>query len=251
MSAPNPPSIDEWQVQTARLTAFPLSSQLDLAQTWMEDVTGKAPSEFNKTLGETRTVGEIDECRLLLLINSKIIQWQVFPKLDPTMEGIPSLGQIGSCLNWFTNAMSRWFSNAPTVKRIGLGVSLYQPTSSESHAYEILNRYLRNVSIDVNCMDFHFQINRRIPSQSGIDGLLINRLTKWYAAQFELGIETPTGENIRAVKSDICCLDLDVNSVAEFKDTLPSEKLEKLFVEFGSLACEIAEHGDSVLCGAK
>ncbi len=95
--------------------------------------------------------------------------------------------------------------------------------------------------------DLFYQINRPRPSATPIEGLRINRLTKWSVqiAQRLTVTLGPDGVVARTIGEEQACrLELDINTAPTFSGMLPVEHLEQLLREMIDLGREIAQQGD-------
>jgi len=146
--------------------------------------------------------------------------------------------------------MCRWLrANAPALRRIAFAGKLIQRVPNRKSGYNLLGRYLHDVGVDPESMDFQYRVNRKRLSRSGIQGLFINRLTTWTVAKFTVQatarLPGTTTETVSApTEVDVCALDLDINTVHEFPDELPQHELQNLFQELTDLGAEIARCGD-------
>ncbi len=142
--------------------------------------------------------------------------------------------------------MKDWLKLAPPINRLALGAIFNGKISDPADAYRRLSDFLP-FQIDADSSDFQLQTNKKIPSKV-VDGLAINRLTKWevrISQLFVFPITAAAGSPIvqSPQKFTACRLELDVNSEAERIESLPNDSLSDLWQEFADLALAIADEG--------
>ncbi len=241
-----------WQVENIRLTAFPESPVESKEINWWQDIVGELPdsSTFHPKTGELREMGPFDSFNLSVIVNSDRIDWQ-FLQNQSSVNEIPTIGDFDEILIQFKKLMSEWLkSYSPKLKRVAFGTVLLLPVNDRKQGYEKLSNYLKKVEIDTeNSSDFSYQINRVRNSESGVKNLRINRLSKWSVAVFvntifNLHSGIRTSEQILMPGTHACRLEIDINTIAEYPDSLPKNKLGVVFNELVNFGREIVEKGD-------
>lgn len=249
-----PPSA--WQVQLLRLSSFRTPLFKIEAPTWWADLLDTPPDEVTSRPKEGLYLesGTVEERKLSLQIQPERIDWTLTP-LDPTgaapITGLPSLGSFPVTLASFMDLMLRWLPVCPPANRLAFGCVLFQPAENRQAGYLQTAQYLDGiVTLDPeNSSDFFYQINRPRPSGTGLQGLRINRLSRWSVLLFEgfrlvLSKAELTSQPY-AVQQSACRLELDVNTVPEsFGPELPREALAKVLQELVAVGEEIARSGD-------
>ena len=144
--------------------------------------------------------------------------------------------------------MTHWFPQCPPVARLAFGCVLHHKATDVEEAYKHLDSLLPAVTIDYrNSSDFLYRINRRRKSKSDVPDLLINRLSTWSVVR-QFRERVTSQENSLTHSSQLLFiasqLELDINTVPEYQETLPREKLPVLLREFVDLGQEIAVKGD-------
>ena len=237
-----------WQGQLVRLTAFPTKLELDVQQSWWNDLFGDTAEKINydKKQFLHQETGTLEGNPLILKMQPGRIDWHYVARqeLSELMEGIPALGPFLHVLEYFSPLMLKWLGKCPELKRLAFGAVLLQPAADHASAYESLGKYLRSVQVDPNTTDFNFQINRRRASKVGIPNLEINRLTRWSALKMGVHITDPTGGGLRPAERFAARLDLDINTSQEFAGPLPSDKHAALYQELVELGREITANGE-------
>jgi hypothetical protein len=243
------PDLNDWKVESLRLTCFPSSiPQLSGTNYW-QDLLDEQPE--NRVLrmkeGIQEDQGHLENSKLVLGIQPNRIDWLVVPGEAQDRFWI---GQFMDSLNPFLGLMSRWFTICPPIKRIAFGtVIMYQVRNRES-GYSLISKYLPHVELDAEgSSDFLYQINRPRASRTGIQDLLINRLSKWSVSkmgivQIEIVPSLPQSIFRPTSESFACHLELDINTAQDYQNELPRERLNDIFQELVEFGKEIAIEGD-------
>jgi hypothetical protein len=199
-------------------------------------------------------VGDFHDHRLRLVVQPFRLHWlleAVIPAEDEVMKAA-SIGLFPNAIGHFVEGINRWFSlgTCPPLRRLAFGGVLFQPVEGRETGYGKLNDYLHSVTLDPNgSSDFLYQINRPRTGASGVEGIGVNRLTKWSVGAFEqvvLALGAPTVD-VRATskgKSFALRLEYDINTVHEFEGVLAKDKLPTILNGLVDLAKEIAVSGD-------
>jgi hypothetical protein len=251
MSGGQTQPVDAWRVETARVTAFPGDVVNVDGLSWWLDVIGSAPESVltRSRAGQYNAQGEVDGRRMTLQVQPGRIEWNLTPVVKPDDEPLnfPTLGLLDDVSQSLAGAVRRWLPMAPILKRVAFGAALVQPVDGLQVGYARLQPYLGRMRPDLDgASDFFYQINRPRTSRSGVEGLAINRLTRWtvqVAQRMTLTI-APGGADTRSLGEETACrLELDINTAADFGE-LPPTSLEVLLGELIALGREIAERGD-------
>lgn len=244
------PPIDAWQVASMRVTAFP-SEVLPLERlSWWDDVVGFPPETVvsRPKTGQYQAYGEFEGRRLVLQIQPGRIEWSVNPVVKAPEEDSDLLGPFPEVLTSLSKVAAPWLPQAPAMTRFAFGVVLVQPVDNARAGYVLIKKYLPGVVIDPEgSSDFFYQINRPRRSTTRIDGLRINRLTKWSVQLAQRVVMTLGADGVatRIMGEEAACrLELDINTAPGFDRVLPAEHLGALFQELIDLGREIAQKGD-------
>lgn len=245
--------LSAWQAESLRLTAFPSTSESISAEGWWKSLLDEEPeTRVNRPkIMERVEEGAFCGANLTLRIRPLRIDWilSVKPFDTDVPLAFPTTGQFEeSCTN-FCQIMKRWFPSSPNLDRLAFATTVLLPVANRNAGYIQLGPYLRGVKMEPERMsDFMYRVNRRRKSKLGIKDLEINRLSTWAVARsefhaFAMGPErtvgVPTGEPTFA-----CRIQLDVNTVPEFKGNWDPEQSEKVFEELVKLGREIIREGD-------
>jgi len=251
-----------WRVESLRLTAFPSPSAQIIEPTWWHDLRGEEPENrvSQPRKGGLKEQGPFAGGSLILGVEPTRIDWVYTPIIDEKQasEGFLTIGPLQDTIGVFTPLMNRWFEleTCPTVQRLAFGAVTLQLAQDRRSGYRQLAQYLHSVQIDIeNSSDFVYQINRK--RHSGIiQGLDINRLTRWYViAQQYVSMQMvvpPESMQMPSVPTHgsvgpsyhACRLEMDINTVPEFQGGFEREQLTLIFQELVDLALEISDHGD-------
>jgi hypothetical protein len=246
------PPIDAWQVERMRVTAFPGEAMAaERFSSWWDEIVGFPAEEVQSRpkMGLYQAQGDFEGRRLVLQVLPGRIEWFVAAIMKASDEefGAPPIGPFPEVVASLAKVVDPWLPKAPPLQRLAFGAILLQPVESRHAGYDRLDDYLHDVEIDPEgSSDLLYQINR--PRESTTIGQLsLNRLTKWsvqiarrvFLTMGSDGVETRTlGEE------SACRLELDINTPADFAESLPADRLTALLEEMIGLGREIAESGD-------
>jgi hypothetical protein len=236
----------DWQAEQIRLTVFAMS-EVQTEQQWWEDIAHSEPDDVN--LSPRRRSASIQGAygpgTLALRIELGRVDWLLVPSQAAIGESIttselPSLGAALNAFETFSGAVERWLArdDLPVVGRIAFGSTLIHPEASRNDAYARVPDYVP-VQLPPESSDFLFQINRPQRSATGIDGLTINRLSKWYVVQLMIVpsavAHPPETASLR--------VELDINTAPTFPGPIPRERLVELYRELFSEGMRVAADG--------
>ena len=243
-------------VESVRLTAF-VEPSLQLGEpTWWADLTGIEPEQrvSKPSRRELQETGAFGEQSLVLSIQPGRVDWFLTPSSPETPADISgelrSTGPFPQVFGTFMVPMLRWLKNAPALNRLAFGAVLLEPVDDKQAGYKRLSEYLPTVQIDAaGSEDFLYQINRPRKSNLGIDGLRVNRLSKWSVAFYQhVKFGIPAGPepafSYAGSRMLACRIELDISTPPVLPGELPRERLDEIFREMVNFAAEIGEHGD-------
>ena len=243
-----------WEVEVLRLTAFPDPAAQMVESDWWEKVLNE-PAETKISRPRERLnsqeKGEINGGELVLTIRPDRIDWTFGPVVDPEEDKFQSIGSLLEGVQVFLPPMLRWFGldDCPRLIRLAFGAIVFQPVPDLDQGYrKLLEDYLPSVQVDLKeARNFFYQINRRRPSKSGVEGLSINRLSKW-SVMARRGVHFRISQDSLRYEQqheDLACrLELDMNTVPEFEGEFAPQMLPKIFQELVDFGIEITEKGD-------
>lgn len=231
-----------------RLTAFPTSGDIVDLPSWWQAVVGTDPEDIAQSpKKQTGSVeGRHGDGKLMLKVEPGRLDWLLVPTdaavEDALRDGdIPSIGAAEDVAATFSTVVEKFLvlDNLPVVGRIAFGAILLHEESSRDTAYERIADYVP-VQLPQGCADFLFQVNRPTPSSSGVDGLIVNRLTKWSVAS--LKVQNSAG--MVAISSQFYFrVELDMNTSPSFKAEIPRDKLKDVYQELLRSGMQIATGG--------
>jgi hypothetical protein len=238
--------VTAWQLESARLVAFPAEPALFLEQHWWQDLTSGQPEDHvsarKKNLREER--GSFQGVSLSLRIDPTRVEWSIQPpgEFEDPLESYPTIGSFREKVNWFVGLLGSWLADScPPLLRLAFAGKLLQSTGTQQEAYRILGAYLPAANLNPNPNDFLFQVNRRRMS-TVVPGLPINRVTSW--SKLNVALSMPPRAPFSWPENCYSAVELDMNTAPERSEVLPRELLPQLFEELVSLGVEIAERGD-------
>jgi hypothetical protein len=177
-----------WNVQVLRLTLFSTAA-IDGSGLW-QTATGLVPEvdEHRPREAIRRQAGQIsDDAFLELVITTTRLDWVLssFP-----MTEFSYLGDVATALSVFDKMIVPWLETRPgiTVQRIAFGLIAVSPTPDREASYALLQKLVPSVRYDPeHTREVAYQVNRPVVSPT-IQGLELNRITKWSALRFLSGV---------------------------------------------------------------
>jgi hypothetical protein len=243
------PATSAWQLEFARLIAFPVSPPAFIDQQWWQDLAsryGEQPEDFASTRKKhfRDDRGSFQGVLLALTVELDRVVWEArSPGVVDASGNFPTIGPFREKVDWFVELLSPWLTTScPPLIRLAFSAKLLQPASSVKEAYRILAAHLPTVNLDSNPNDFLLQINRRKEKSDVVDGLPINRVCTW--SKMNVAIMIEPGRPFKWPDRCYSALELDINTAPERAEALPRDSLARLFRELASLGVDIAERGD-------
>ena len=248
---------DSWMVQLLRISAFPIAGvPVADPHSWWETTVGSAPDSTTSKPKEglVQSSGLVDETsQLILRCLPDRIDWQLLPvnEVDLSLD-YPVIGNFEAALPKFIETINRWLEQScPEIQRFAFGAVLVKQVNDRVSGYSEIAKLLPAVKIDAEgSTDFSYSINRPRASTLNIEGLIINRLSKWAVMAFKIfKLPMLSSEGVKLVthaadkETYLCRLELDINTTSELAK-LPKERIKEIFAELVNLAKEIAEQGD-------
>jgi len=238
-----------WRAMKLRLSAFSTTIIQGSEFRWWEDLIKEEPeNKINyPKRGIYQTIGPFNEGVLTSNIEPFRIDWFFDSILDKEKKS--TIGSFYEALDCFLPLMSQWFEhiNDIPIRRLAFGAILHMPVENRKKGYEVMSKYLHNITLDIeNSSDLFYQINRPRDSKI-INDLIINRLTKWQVISLisgQIPLEQTKLGYVPIMEDYSCQLELDINSSNSFKDLIPYKKTKGIFEEFVELGKEISEKGD-------
>ena len=244
--------LGDWQAEQLRLTVFAVPDATVPFSEWWEAVTEGEPDET--TMNPKRRSGVIQGAfgpgKLILRLSPDRIDWVLAPPqpdMDEATE-LPTLGPVLEMAGHFSAIAEKWLirDDLPAIARVAFGAVLIHPEADHRTGYLRLPDYVP-VPVDPESSDFFYQITLPpVPSATGIEGLRLNRLSKWSVVAMNLAALTFMGEAVQAqslLKSFALRLELDMNTVPSFPGPIPHERLVDLYRELVSTGQGIATNG--------
>lgn len=241
----------KWDAVALRMTAFPAPGSNVTVAGWWESVAGELPEQqiVNPRSGEFAEHGKHGVGRLELNVNPVSVTWiHKVDELQPENR-TATLGDFLNSCEKFCELMNRWFDldSVPNLVRVAFGANLIQKVQNQQAGMERLAKYILAVCVDpANSSDFLYQINRRRASKLDREGLEINRVMKWSVTQHQLFLLNPatSGNTVPAPPESFVRLEIDINTMQEYKGEFNRASLSETFEELVELGKEIAKRGD-------
>lgn len=240
-----------WQVESLRLTAFPVTGTAIPRPSWWADLVGKPPDVRSERPSQLayQDEGLFQERKLALAVQPSRIDWYLTlpDQAEPSAE-LPSVGSFPDSIQIFRPLLERWVTLCPPLQRLAFGTILLQSALDRIAANKLLSKYLPMVRLDPeHSSDFSYRINRPRVSRADIAGLKINRLSRWSAvlhATRQLDFSGKAVQTFSAGELHAVHLELDINTPGDFQGELPRERLPEILDELISLGLEIAAKGE-------
>ncbi len=242
------PAVSTWQLEFARLIAFPATPPFFTDQHWWEDLASEQPRDFVSTrkrhTREDR--GSFEGVTLSLTVDLSRVVWLVEPagESDDLSGSLPVLGPLQEKVDWFVELLTPWLENTcPPLVRLAFAGKLLQPAATEQEAYRVLAAHLPAVNFEQTPNDILFQVNRRRIS-TVVDGLPLNRVSTWSKLNVQYSVDSPASTPFTWSDNCYSAVELDINTAPESTEILHPQSLTRLFRELVTLGVEIAERGD-------
>lgn len=238
-------SID-WQVESLRVTAFPVDISEVSAEVIWKTCIGDKPEEtrIQRDGTETREVWH-GSGRLFLVKQIDRLDWRYHVQTEEGEDppDYPIIGSLDSELSVIVELAKSWISSESMIpiRRLAFAAVLLYPVESTKSGYEVLRTLLPTVNHE-NIKDLNFQVNRPCESNA-IDGISINRLARWSVARFRF-----LATNLQVISSEdeksACRLEFDVNTSAQQIDAFAQDSMPDLVDELVGIGLGLSEQGD-------
>jgi len=241
MNAPASSGLSDWQLEFARLLAYPVESPLFVQQKWWQDLAGQPDDfELHETRHSRKVSGTFNGALLSLAIEHNRIVWEVQPA--PKVGDLPTLGPFRDKLYRVVDLLTPWLENScPPIRRLAFGGKLLQAAATAQQAFRVLAAHLPWMKLESIPNDFILQVNRRRDS-SVVKGLGLNRVSTW--SKMNVVFSAEPAKPFKWPENCYSALEFDINTAPEKIDILPKQSLTRLFRELADLGVEIAERGD-------
>jgi hypothetical protein len=235
----------DWTAEQLRCTAITSTGTSLPAAQWWARLAGADPEQItsNPRLGSSQAVGRFGPRTLVVSTQPDRVDWFLGPAqieaapiqgqatTEPTP---PSIGGAVEAFDVFSELSKRWlaFEDIPNISRLALGGVLSHQEEDKRVAYLRLPDYVP-VEVDPESSDFLFQINLPTQSQLGIEGLVINRLSKWAVTMFKLIVlNAHNGALAQDLTTTIALrCEIDINTAQEYQGELPKIRLTQIMDE--------------------
>jgi hypothetical protein len=247
----------DWRAEQLRLTVFTMPTATNRRAEWWNAITGSEPDDTrsNPKKGSGVISGAFGPGKLVLKWEPDRVDLLLAPN-EPDLEAFltepefSALGPAPEMLDVFVPLAERWVQlpDVPAIQRIAFGAVLLHPEPDRQSGYRRLPDYVP-IEVDPESSDFLYQINLpAVPSDTGIAGLTLNRLSKWLVATIKFMPLRFTGVDI-AVTQPIPItayafrLELDINTAPTFVDQIPPNRAIEVFRELVDAGRAIATNG--------
>jgi hypothetical protein len=236
--------LDDWEVESLRLTIFPSPRPYVIEKSWWEELIGDSPESTTTRPkeGVTQEDGLGLGGKLALITQPTRVDWVLSGN-----EPLSSIGTPKEAFDAFVPPLKIWLlEKAPPMQRLAFGSVFRLPVEDAVKGFRRLSSYLHSLQIDAEgTRDFVYQINRSRVSRTGIEGVRINRLAKWTVGFLQSAILSVGQDQASFQKPEFHCrLELDLNTHQDYKSELNSEQGQMILEELIDLALEIVQEGD-------
>jgi len=241
---------EDWTAEQLRCSAFILAGVPQPANHWWMKLAGAEPEQVtsNPRLGSSQAVGRFGPGTLVVSTQPDRVDWFLgpVPIESASVQGLaatdpkpPSIGNAAEAFDVFSVLSNQWlaFDDIPNVNRLALGGVLSHQEGDKRVAYLRLPDYVP-VQVDPESSDFLYQISLPTHSRLDIEGLMINRLSKWAVTMFKLiSLNAPGAPLAHDLMTTIALrTEIDVNTAQEYQKELPKDRLAQIMdelVEYG------------------
>ena len=213
------------------------------------DCVGDDPetSTRKKLIATTIEIGALGEGKLTLQIQPMRVDWVYEAPEIGSEHGLPPvLGPFPEAAEPLLQLGRSWVGSDkfPETPRIALGLVLLSSTHDRMSGYKELAGFVDGVPKDPGATDFSYQVNLPRDSRASVDGLVINRLSKWSVGMYRL-VAVTAGAATQVVTPEFVHLrlELDINTNASFDGPIPHDKIPKVLEDLCDGAKEICQHG--------
>jgi len=126
---------------------------------------------------------------------------------------------------------------------MALGFILISGVPDRATGYQELGKFVDGVPSSDDATDFLYQVNRPRASRAGVEGLHLNRLSKWSVGGHQVVTITAVRPTLGDLRYDLR-LELDINTAPDFEGPIPQQKVESVIDDLLDGAREIAEQGN-------
>ena len=156
-------------------------------------MTSRQTSAFQKAIGTKVETGAFAEGKLTLQIQPMRIDWVHEPPDNPGAAVPQHMGLFPGAADPLLQFGRRWArsDSFPGTPRVALGLVLTSETTDRASGYRELSDLIDGVPTDSNARDFMYQVNIPRHSKASVDGLMVNRLSRWSVALYRRFIVTP------------------------------------------------------------
>jgi hypothetical protein len=211
-------------------------------------VVGDEPetSVFQRASSTRIESGPFAEGTLTLQVQPIRIDWAYEPLGIEANAQPRVLGTFPSAAEPLIKLGHRWIeSNSfPAAQRIAIGLILISATPDRASGYRELSEFIDGVPEASDATDFQYQINRPRPSAVDIEGLQLNRLSRWSVGAYKTVTLVSGGNPIQSPLVSHLRLELDINTNADFHGLLSPARAGDVIDDLFRGAKEISKQGN-------
>lgn len=240
----------DWQVESLRVTAFPVDIEDVSAEMIWETSIGRMPDEtrIQRSGIETREA-EFGNGRIFLTKQIDRIDWRYHTSKEEEDEPsvLPIIGSLDTELLILKQLAEDWITSSTVfpINRLAFAGVLLYPVESISDGYYVLGKLLPSLYLE-NVKDLSYQVNRPRTSET-VEGVSINRLSRWNVIRSHLVTAVPSARlRFQSAADELvaCRMEIDINSEAEHSEPFAAHSLLRLLDELIGIGLELSEYGD-------
>jgi hypothetical protein len=237
----------DWMIINARLTVFVTPDTVVPSGLWQAILGEEPETSFAQRSSATRIeTGPYADGKLTLQVQPIRVDW-IHESIGFGDGGQPSvLGIFPGSSESLLQVGRRWVHSdgSPSIQRMALGFVLISPTPNRESGYEELRQFIDGVPTAPDATDFSYQVNRPRPSRAHLDGLQVNRLSKWSVGSYKVFTLGPLSHSIESPLVTHLRLELDVSTNPDFQGIIPREAAVGVMDDLFNGAKEICEQGN-------
>lgn len=241
----------KWLIESIRLTLFTANLEVkdnQYFEQWLSNLPDS--SEFKPRENIKIDTAIIDSRRNTLTVQAGRIDYLITPNLDLVKNGDDINIGNSDDFDKLTLDFLRWLENFSQCKRLAIGVVFKLQAKNKEDSLNILQKYLPSLTIDAECSEFLYRVNRpRFVDISETSKAIVNRISSWseveqsfVTQQFNANQSSP--ELFVSESQNWAKCELDISSDVKRENFFMPNQLILLVDTFREYIVEIIQNGD-------
>lgn len=240
------PELTGWRSDSVRVTFIANSQLIAAEKNWWRAATGADPEVVAKKpqAAEHTESGQFMDGRLEMKVAFNRVDWVYSPIFVPGPT-VPTLGEAEVVLRVLEEPLTRWLQLDDMVPfvRIAYAPSAVREVADIPESNQAVHAYVAFLNVDATtARDVFLQVNFPFTS-SVVEGLAINRLSKFMSATAQLINVTPGQPMPTLLTKYFCRAEFDINTAAEHVEMLSTDHSSQLLRELIDSAINILRDG--------